>query len=115
MIEGTSSWLELILPREPFFQARKVTLFPEILMNTVSKEPTANFYRESALKPCTTGNAGKLHEAGAIDHEKLARGVRLILEAVGENLDREGLEETPDRVARMYSELLSSTNCDPAD
>ena len=41
-----------------------------------------------------------------IDSEKIQNAVRDILEAIGENVDREGLRETPARVARMYSELL---------
>ena len=39
------------------------------------------------------------------DHEKIKEGVRLILEGVGEDVEREGLLETPDRVARMYEEI----------
>jgi len=42
-----------------------------------------------------------------IDKEKAKQGVRLILEAIGENPDREGLLETPDRIARMYEEIYS--------
>lgn len=42
-----------------------------------------------------------------IDKEKARQGVRLILEAIGENPDREGLLETPDRIARMYEEIYS--------
>lgn len=41
------------------------------------------------------------------DHEKIKEGVRLILEGVGEDPNREGLQETPDRVARMYEEIFS--------
>ncbi|HEY9684747.1 MAG TPA: GTP cyclohydrolase I FolE [Oculatellaceae cyanobacterium] len=41
-----------------------------------------------------------------MDLDKIAAGVALILEGVGEDLTREGLLETPSRVARMYSELL---------
>src|SRR5215208_2257075 len=37
-----------------------------------------------------------------------------LLKAVGEDPDREGLRNTPDRVARMYTELLSGYNTDPA-
>lgn len=37
-----------------------------------------------------------------------------LLKAVGEDPDREGLRNTPDRVARMYTELLSGYNADPA-
>lgn len=41
------------------------------------------------------------------DREKIREGVKLILEGVGEDPGREGLINTPDRVARMYEELFS--------
>ena len=41
-----------------------------------------------------------------IDSERIKKAVREILLAVGEDVEREGLTETPDRVARMYAELL---------
>ena len=41
-----------------------------------------------------------------IDSERIRKAVQEILLAVGEDIDREGLRETPDRVARMYAELL---------
>lgn len=44
-----------------------------------------------------------------MDLEKIAAGVKLILEGVGEDPTREGLLETPSRVARMYKELLYGT------
>ena len=50
-----------------------------------------------------------------IDQERLRRAVREILLAVGENPDREGLRDTPARVARMYAELLSGMHRDPAE
>lgn len=40
-----------------------------------------------------------------IDQEKIKRGVKLLLEGIGENPSREGLADTPDRVARMYEEI----------
>ncbi|AMV30283.1 GTP cyclohydrolase 1 [Gemmata sp. SH-PL17] len=49
-----------------------------------------------------------------VDHERLRHAVREILIAVGENPDREGLLETPDRVARMYAEIFSGLRTDPA-
>lgn len=40
-----------------------------------------------------------------IDQEKIKQAIRLLLEGIGENPDREGLVETPDRIARMYGEI----------
>ncbi len=47
-----------------------------------------------------------------VDHERICRAVREILLAVGEDPDREGLVETPARVARMYAELFSGLHFD---
>ena len=52
---------------------------------------------------------------GEVDLERLARGVRLILEGIGEDPDREGLRETPRRVAEMYVELTSGMREDPSE
>jgi GTP cyclohydrolase I len=49
-----------------------------------------------------------------IDHARLRRAVREILIAVGENPDREGLLDTPDRIARMYAEIFAGLHTDPA-
>jgi GTP cyclohydrolase IA len=51
--------------------------------------------------------------AGSIDRPRIERAVREILAAVGEDPDREGLRETPARVARMYAELFSGLHEDP--
>ena len=40
-----------------------------------------------------------------IDHEKVEQAVRLLLEGIGEDVNREGLIDTPDRIARMYGEI----------
>jgi GTP cyclohydrolase I len=48
-----------------------------------------------------------------IDLERIRRAIREILEAVGEDPDREGLIETPDRVARMYAEVFQGLHQDP--
>ena len=42
-----------------------------------------------------------------IDKDKIREGMKLILEAIGEDINREGLIETPDRIARMYEEIFS--------
>ena len=44
---------------------------------------------------------------GPVDHARIKNAVREILYAVGEDPDREGLQETPDRVARMYAEVFA--------
>ncbi len=49
-----------------------------------------------------------------VDHARIRRAVREILIAVGEDPDREGLLDTPDRVARMYAEVFSGLHADPA-
>ena len=48
-----------------------------------------------------------------MDLDRIARAVREILIAVGEDPDREGLQETPDRVARMYAEVFQGLHQDP--
>lgn len=50
-----------------------------------------------------------------VDHAKIEQAVRMILEAVGENPDREGLLDTPARVARMYAEVFAGLRQDPAE
>jgi GTP cyclohydrolase IA len=52
--------------------------------------------------------------SGAVDLARIRRAVREILLAVGEDPDREGLLETPERVARMYAEIFSGIHQDPA-
>jgi len=51
--------------------------------------------------------------ATGVDQPRIERAVREILIAVGEDPDREGLRETPARVARMYAELFSGLHEDP--
>lgn len=49
------------------------------------------------------------------DHEKIQTAVRMILEAIGEDPEREGLKDTPARVARMYEEIFCGLVQDPKD
>ena len=62
---------------------------------------TAEFWRENQL--------------GNVDHAKIEDAVRMILEAVGEDPTREGLLDTPKRVARMYEEIFSGLQQDPKE
>jgi GTP cyclohydrolase I len=50
-----------------------------------------------------------------VNHEQIEHAVRLILEAVGEDPNREGLLDTPKRVAKMYAEVFSGINEDPSE
>lgn len=49
-----------------------------------------------------------------MDEEKIKKAVRMILEAIGENPEREGLKKTPLRVAKMYEEIFSGIGKEPA-
>jgi GTP cyclohydrolase IA len=57
----------------------------------------------------TPGSAGPAQ----VDLPRIERAVREILAAVGEDPDREGLRETPARVARMYAELFGGLHTEP--
>ena len=46
----------------------------------------------------------------AIDTERIKKSIREILIALGDDPDREGLKDTPDRVARMYQEVFEGMN-----
>ncbi len=50
-----------------------------------------------------------------IDREKIEQGVKLLLEGIGEDVSREGLADTPDRVARMYEEIFSGMEEDAGE
>lgn len=52
--------------------------------------------------------------ASAVDQDRIAKAMREILEAIGEDPDRDGLRDTPSRVARMYAETCAGLHEDPA-
>ena len=50
-----------------------------------------------------------------MDQEKIREAVKLLLEGIGEDINREGLLETPDRIARMYEEICSGYQENPKE
>ncbi|WP_298828092.1 GTP cyclohydrolase I FolE [uncultured Planococcus sp.] len=50
-----------------------------------------------------------------VDLDKIEQAVSMILEAVGEDVNREGLKDTPKRVAKMYAEVFSGLKEDPKE
>ena len=50
-----------------------------------------------------------------VDHEKIEAAVRDILSAIGEDPERDGLLDTPARVARMYAEISGGLREDPKE
>ena len=59
-------------------------------------------------------DAGKTDPTG-IDQGRIEKAVREILEAIGDDPDREGLKDTPERVARFYAEVFSNIGNDPGE
>ncbi|MEY3020422.1 MAG: hypothetical protein RLZZ272_1406 [Actinomycetota bacterium] len=49
------------------------------------------------------------------DHERIREAVRMLLEAIGEDPERPGIVDTPDRVARSFDELFAGLLVDPAE
>ena len=65
--------------------------------------------RRGAVRPCGA------REEKSVNHAKIEQGVRLILEGVGEDVGREGLRDTPARVARAWEELAGGMGGDAAE
>ncbi|WP_456278537.1 GTP cyclohydrolase I FolE [Bacillus sp. AK128] len=53
--------------------------------------------------------------SNTINYEQIEHAIKLILEAIGEDPNREGLLDTPKRVAKMYAEVFSGLNEDPKE
>src|SRR5690348_15635977 len=58
---------------------------------------------------------GEAATRNAFDHSKVEAGVRLILEGIGEDPTRPGIDETPRRVALMYEEICAGLHVDPRE
>ncbi len=50
-----------------------------------------------------------------MDREKIKQAVELLLEGIGEDKNREGLKDTPDRIARMYEEIFEGYDKEPSE
>ncbi len=66
------------------------------------------------LEEAPPRNHRKAPRADGVDHPRAEKAIRELLIAVGEDPDREGLRETPARVARMYAEMFAGLRLDPA-
>jgi len=73
-------------------------------------EPSGNDYPDAGL----ADQPPALLRRG-FDHDRVVAAVRELLAAVGEDPDRDGLRDTPARVARMYAEVLAGMEQDPAE
>ncbi len=73
----------------------------------------ANGEAAGAVGVADDDTSGALSVEEGVDLDRIRRAVREILLAVGEDPDREGLRETPDRVARMYAEVFQGLHQDP--
>ena len=56
-----------------------------------------------------------MDDASPVDLGRIEKAVREILESIGEDPDRDGLQHTPARVARMYAEVFAGLHQDPAE
>ncbi|MFA5837086.1 MAG: GTP cyclohydrolase I FolE [Bellilinea sp.] len=72
-----------------------------------------SFEREILLDDPAVYQAADLLTDGGIDTDTIRSNISQMLNAFGENPERDGLKRTPDRVARMYEELLAGYRTDP--
>ena len=71
--------------------------------------------RPRPLVPVRADDAEREVKTRAVDLPRIERAVREILLAIGEDPDRDGLLETPRRVARMYEDIFSGLGADPGE
>jgi GTP cyclohydrolase IA len=82
--------------------------------------PSTVLFKPACYSPTREGSYRSMepheetHLEPSMDLEKIAQGVRLILEGIGEDVHREGLQDTPARVARMYAELCYGIGRNPS-
>lgn len=78
-----------------------------------AKQRTVELSRDVGSLSGELSDSNGAPKHAAVDLPRIERAVREILAAVGEDPDREGLRETPARVARMYAELFSGLHDEP--
>ena len=84
-------------------------------MSSIIEIPaTLKNQRGSNQRFANSQNGAQLDHHRDVDLEAIEGAVRTILEAVGEDPDREGLIETPRRVAKMYAEMFAGLRQDPS-
>ena len=66
-------------------------------------------------EPASTELVHELRPVEGMDSQRVVASVRAILEAIGEDPNRDGIARTPQRVAEMYQEIFSGIGRDPAD
>ena len=98
-------------PREPFL--------PSFFMRSPQEEAIVDKSTRNSL-PNSRANRNALAKNNQpshleIDQERIQAAVREILSAIGEDVEREGLRDTPARVAKLYAEMLSGLRQDPRE
>jgi len=88
-------------------------LSPTIAIMADSAAGSASCSPDDDASPDDEAPTGFVPAARSVDLPRIERAVREILAAVGEDPNREGLKETPSRVARMYAEMFSGLHADP--
>lgn len=76
---------------------------------------TEDRHAERAASRARVRAATNMDPAHTFDHDRIRVAVRMLLEAIGEDPDREGLVDTPDRIAREYDEIYAGLLVDPGD
>lgn len=84
-------------------------------MSEHAPEPDTGRPLEGAASRSRVHHLTGVEPHNVFDHDKIRRAVRLLLEAIGEDPDREGLAGTPDRVAREYDEIFAGLLIEPRD
>src|SRR2546423_8347556 len=82
---------------------------PRCLLGAEARAITVMSNKVTSIK----SRRGKPARVKAVDLDRIASGVRLILEGIGEDPNREGLRDTPKRVAEMYAELTAGERVSP--